>query len=234
MMTRLIHGDAKVEEWLAENSPNFKVNRGYAKCIFLGLCYGEGGAKLCYDIKKPPRWAHISGWGQRRVMEYFANRHEAMRYKMEIGKGYIKEMAGEEGQEILDNFNAEVPYVGQLAAKATERAEQNGYVRTVLGRQLNFERKDDGTYDYTHKALNRIIQGSSADQTKLAMVELDRAGHYIQLQVHDETDGSFASAKEAKEAGNIMRDCILSRCKPWVPFKVDTECGPNWGEVKKV
>ncbi len=234
MMTRLIHGDAKVDAWLEENSPNFKVNRGYSKNIFLGLCYGEGGAKLCHDIGKPTRWAHISGWGQRKVIEYFVDRHDAMKYKMNLGKGYIKEMAGEEGQSILDNFNTEVPYVGQLATKATERAEQNGYVRTVLGRQLNFERKDDGTYDYTHKALNRIIQGSSADQTKLALVELDRAGHYIQLQVHDEMDGSFASTKEAKEAGDIMRDCILSRCNPYVPFKVDTECGPSWGEVKKV
>lgn len=234
MMTRLIHGDAKVEAWLKENSPNFKVNRGYSKNIFLGLCYGEGGAKLCNDIGKPTRWAHISGWGQRKVMEYFANRHEAMQFKMQTGKGYIKEMAGEEGQAIIDNFNAEVPYVGQLAGKATERAEQNGYVRTVLGRQLNFERKDDGTYDYTHKALNRIIQGSSADQTKLALVELDRAGHYIQLQVHDEMDGSFATIDDAKAAGDIMRDCILSRMTPLLPFKVDTECGDSWGTVKKV
>lgn len=234
MMTRLIHGDTQVDAWLAEKSPNFKVNRGYSKNIFLGLCYGEGGAKLCHDIGKPTRWAHISGWGQRRVLEYFENRHDAMRYKMDTGKGYIKEMAGEEGQQILDNFDTEVPYVRKLAEKATERAEQNGIVRTVLGRQLNFERKDDGTYDYTHKALNRIIQGSSADQTKLALVELDRAGHYIQLQVHDEMDGSFASIKDAKEVGDIMRDCILSRNKPWVPFKVDTECGPSWGEVTKV
>jgi DNA polymerase I-like protein with 3'-5' exonuclease and polymerase domains len=77
-----------------------------------------------------------------------------------------------------------------------------------------------------------VIQGSSADQTKLALVQLDRAGYYLQLQVHDETDGSFGSVAEAKAAGDIMRDCILERCDPWVPFKVDTECGPSWGEIK--
>ena len=106
-----------------------------------------------------------------------------------------------------------------------------------MGRRLNFERRDDGTFDYTHKALSRIIQGSSADQTKLALCELDRAGHFIQLQVHDETDGSFASVAQAKEVGNIMRDCILDAVddqKIYVPFKVDTECGPSWGEIKKV
>ena len=155
-----------------------------------------------------------------------------MASRMESGTVFIREAAGEEGQEILDNFDQEVPYVRALAKAATARGEERGFVRTVLGRQLHFEQRDDGSYDYTHKALNRIIQGSSADQTKLAIVELDRAGLFIQLQVHDETDGSFASVAEAEKAGEIMRDCILQRVSPWVPFKVDTETGPSWGEVK--
>ena len=232
MMTRLIHGDAQVDAWLAEGSKNYKVNRGYSKNIFLGLCYGEGGAKLCHDIGKPTRWAHIYGWGDNRRTDFYEYRHEAMAARMESGKGFIRESAGEEGQEILDNFDQEVPYVRALAKAATARGEERGFVRTVLGRQLHFEQRDDGSYDYTHKALNRIIQGSSADQTKLAIVELDRAGLFIQLQVHDETDGSFSSVAEAQKAGEIMRDCILTRVKPWVPFKVDTETGKSWGEVK--
>lgn len=232
MMTRLIHGDAQVDAWLAEGSKNYKVNRGYSKNIFLGLCYGEGGAKLCHDIGKPTRWAHIYGWGDNRRTDFYEYRHEAMAARMESGKGFIRESAGEEGQEILDNFDQEVPYVRALAKAATARGEERGFVRTILGRQLHFEQRDDGSYDYTHKALNRIIQGSSADQTKLAIVELDRAGLFIQLQVHDETDGSFSSVAEAQKAGEIMRDCILTRVKPWVPFKVDTEVGPSWGEVK--
>lgn len=232
MMTRLIHGDAQVDAWLTEGSKNYKVNRGYSKNIFLGLCYGEGGAKLCHDIGKPTRWAHIYGWGDNRRTDFYEYRHEAMAARMESGKGFIRESAGEEGQEILDNFDQEVPYVRALAKAATARGEERGFVRTVLGRQLHFEQRDDGSYDYTHKALNRIIQGSSADQTKLAIVELDRAGLFIQLQVHDETDGSFSSVAEAQKAGEIMRDCILTRVKPWVPFKVDTEVGKSWGEVK--
>jgi DNA polymerase I-like protein with 3'-5' exonuclease and polymerase domains len=237
MMTRLIHGDELVDHWLATDPKgDYKVNRGYSKNIFLGLCYGEGGAKLCRDIGKPTRWMVKFGWGVHAVVEYFDTQRDAMAYKDDIQKGYFKEVAGEEGQAILDNFSHEVPYVPELAKKATEMAEARGWVRTILGRKLNFERRDDGTFDYTHKALNRIIQGSSADQTKLAICELDRAGHYIQLQVHDETDGSFASVAAAKEAGDIMRDCIVDAVpgKLWVPFKVDTEVGPNWGEIKGV
>lgn len=237
MMTRLIHGDEQVEKWIAEGLGDYKVNRGYSKNIFLGLCYGEGGAKLCRDIKKPTRWMVTYGWGRDKQVEYFETQREAMAYKMQIQRGYIRETAGLEGQNIIDNFDTEVPYVRKLAGAATERAEARGFVSTILGRRLNFERRDDGTFDYTHKALNRIIQGSSADQTKLAICELDRAGHFIQLQVHDETDGSFGTVAEAKAAGDIMRDCIIDAVgdqKIWVPFKVDTECGDSWGSLRAV
>jgi len=237
MMTRLVYGDEMVEDWVATDPKGaYKVHRGYSKAIFLGLCYGEGGAKLCHDINKPTRWGVTYGWGRDRRIEYFPTQREAMEYKMDLGKGYVREMAGEEGQLILDNFDNEVPYVGKLAKEATKRAEERGHVMTVLGRRLNFERRDDGTFDYTHKALNRIIQGSSADQTKLALCEIDRAGHYLQLQVHDETDGSYGDIAEAKAVGNIMRDCVIDAYpkKLWVPFKVDTEVGPSWGEIKTV
>ena len=233
MMTRLIHGDSRVEEWLANGTSDYKVNRGYSKNIFLGLCYGEGGAKLCRDIKKPTRWMVTYGWQENKKIEYFDTQREAMAYKMELQRGYIRETAGAEGQKIIDNFDKEVPYVGLLAKEATKRAEARGFVTTIFGRRLNFERRDDGTFDYTHKALNRIIQGSSADQTKLALCELDRAGYFIQLQVHDETDGTFGSVSEAKAAGDIMMNCVKDRCSPWVPFKVDTECGKSWGEIGK-
>lgn len=233
MMTRLVNGDAQVEAWLAEDPKGiYKVERGFSKAIYLGLCYGEGGAKLCHDIGKPTRWGHVSGWGRERRVDFYPTRMDAMAARMETGTGFVKEMAGEEGQEILDKFDREAPFVGKLARTATERAEANGYVKTILGRHLHFEQRDDGSYDYTHKALNRVIQGSSADQTKLALVQLDRAGYYLQLQVHDETDGSYGSVAEAVAAGDIMRDCITERCDPLVPFKVDTECGPSWGEIK--
>jgi hypothetical protein len=232
MMTRLIHGDAQVDEWFKSQPKIYKQFRGSSKNIFLGLCYGEGGAKLCHDIGLPTRWSLVTGWGDRRQTLFFDTRHEAFIKKAQLGTGYVKEAAGEEGQAILDTFDAEVPYVRQLAKKATEQAEKYGFVKTIMGRRLHFEQKDDGTYDYTHKALNRVIQGSSADQTKLAVVELDKAGYFIQLQVHDEIDGSYATVEEAKKVGKIMTECVLDILTPLVPFKVDTEYGKSWGDIK--
>lgn len=235
MMTRLIHGDETVDHWLSTDPKGqYKVNRGYAKNIFLGKCYGEGGAKLCVDLGLPTRWAWITGYGAKRTFEYFESRREAWEARAESGQGYIKEVAGERGEEIIKGFDEEVPYVSEIARKASERAEAVGYVKTIMGRRLHFEQRDDGSYDWTHKALNRVIQGSSADQAKLAIVQIDREGHYLQLQVHDETNGSYGSVAEAKRVGEIMRDCILDVCQPLVPFNVDTEVGPSWGEIKGV
>lgn len=235
MMTRLIHGDENVDNWKATDPKGkFKQYRGYSKNIFLGLCYGEGGAKLCEDIGQPTRWALQTGYGTNRETYHFQTRHEAWAKRAELGSGNIREVAGEEGQAIIDNFDREVPYVRAIARKASDRAESIGYVTTIMGRRLHFKQREDGSFDWTHKALNRVIQGSSADQTKKALVDLDRAGYFITLQVHDEMDGSFASTTEAKAAGQIMRDSILSECEPLVPFVVDTECGPSWGEIKSV
>lgn len=236
MMTRLAHGDEQVDKWFAEYetgiSKHYKVYRGYCKNIFLGLCYGEGEAKLCHDLGLPTEWAHITGYGSNRNVHRFTTRHEAMMSRVEMETGYVKEVAGEEGSRVLEKFDAEVPYVRMLAKAATERAGEKGFVRTIGGRRLHFERRDDGTYDYTHKALNRIIQGSSADQTKYALVQLDKAGYFLQLQVHDEMDGSFGTVEEAQGMGDIMRECVKDFSNPLVPFKVDVETGPSWGQVK--
>lgn len=205
--------------------------RKYAKCVYLGLCYGEGGAKLCHDLGLPSRWALAGRWvSGRREIDFFSSREEAIEARNERQSGYVFETAGEEGQVILDTFDQRAPFIKQLAKKAEETAKARGYVITVGGRRLHFPQRQDGSYDWCHKALNRIIQGSSADQTKEALVALDRDGHFLQLQVHDEIDCSVASVEEGKAIGSKMREVRQAL----VPFRVDTEIGPSWGKAKEV
>ncbi|GAG26369.1 unnamed protein product, partial [marine sediment metagenome] len=207
MMTRLIHTDRQVDEWLSSDKFQYKVNRAYSKQIFLGLCYGEGGAKLCQDIGLPTRWALFIGRGRSRETIHFESKDDAMHARYEKEDGVVREVAGLEGQGVIDGFDAEVPFVRRLAKTASAKANSVGHVKTIMGRKLHFSKRDDGSYDWTHKALNRVIQGTSADQVKLSIVEIDRAGYFLQLQVHDETDGSYESVEQAKEVGVIMRDC---------------------------
>ena len=50
---------------------------------------------------------------------------------------------------------------------------------------------------FTYKSLNKLIQGSAADMTKKAMVELHKEGILAHIQVHDELDFSVESDSHA-------------------------------------
>ncbi|MDJ0953380.1 MAG: DNA polymerase [Acidimicrobiia bacterium] len=178
------------------------LDRKYAKNIFLGLCYGMGGAKLSRSLGLPTKMIknHV---------------------------GFMIEVAGDEAQAILDQFNAHAPYIKTLSKKAERRALQRGYIKTLSGRRCRFPKDDKGRFDWAYKALNRLIQGSAGDQTKRALVEVDKAGYFLQLQVHDEIDGSVEKKKHAEEIGEIM--CNVYSLS--VPSKVDVEVGPSWGEA---
>lgn len=180
------------------------IKRSDAKTILLGKMYGMGGAKLCRSLGLPTRWIE-------------------RRY----GPGLI-EVAGDEGQALITRFDDRFPYAKSLAIRCEGAATHKGYIFTALGRRCRFPRKDGGGYDWTHKALNRLIQGSSADQMKKALVDADRAGFPIQLQVHDELDLSYTDRTRLDELARIMCDAVPST----VPFRVDIETGPSWGELK--
>jgi DNA polymerase I-like protein with 3'-5' exonuclease and polymerase domains len=195
-----------------------------AKNVFLGLCYGEGGAKLSKDLGLPTRWAVAHG--KPRKTEFCASREEALAKRRDIGEGYIYEAAGEEGQNVIDKFDERAPFIRLLAKRCQNKAKSSGFIKTGGGRHLHFPLKDDGTYDWTHKALNRLIQGTSGDQTKKALVELDAAGYFIQLQVHDEIASSVSSLEEAQGIAKIMENVMTAL----VPFRVDVEIGKSWGD----
>jgi DNA polymerase I-like protein with 3'-5' exonuclease and polymerase domains len=179
------------------------IERKKAKIIFLGKCYGMGGAKLCKSLSLPTTWIHSA------------------RLKKMV------EVAGPEGEAIIRQFDEKLPFVKCLEASAKQEADRRGYIRTILGRRCRFPRSKQGGFDWTHKALNRLIQGSSGDQTKQALIELDREGFCIHLQVHDEIDMSVPDRQTAERAADIMVNCVPLR----VPSKVDVEIGPSWGEA---
>lgn len=184
------------------------IERKPAKALFLGICYGMGDKKLCADLGLPTKVI---------TLERGPN------------KGQRREVAGPEAEKIMRKLHRALPFLKEMEQLAKEQATSNGYISTVLGRRCRFPRDDDGlNYKWTRKALNRLIQGSSADQTKAAMVEADREGYELQLQVHDEVDFSVEDRSVAEGCAEIMRHCVELR----VPSKVDVEIGPSWGEAK--
>jgi DNA polymerase I-like protein with 3'-5' exonuclease and polymerase domains len=187
------------------------IGRKQAKTIGLGLMYGMGKAKLAAQLDLPV----------------------------------------EEAAELMQLFHVKVPFLkGTVNAvmKRIEHPAANGAIRTLLGRKCRFPLweptewgvnkalpYEQARLEYgprikramTYKGLNRLIQGSAADQTKAGMVALHKAGFDLLLQVHDEIALSVANEADAREAAEVMRTAVNLE----VPSKVDVELGPSWGEA---
>jgi DNA polymerase I-like protein with 3'-5' exonuclease and polymerase domains len=187
------------------------IKRKAAKTIGLGLMYGMGKAKLANSLELPL----------------------------------------DEAGELISVFHQKVPFLkGTVDAvmKRIEHPASGGAIRTLLGRKCRFPLweptewgvnkalpYEQAIVEYgrrikragTYKGLNRLIQGSAADQTKAGMVALHKAGFDIRLQVHDEIALSVNTREEAVEASRIMANAVRME----VPSRVDVETGPSWGEA---
>jgi DNA polymerase I-like protein with 3'-5' exonuclease and polymerase domains len=82
----------------------------------------------------------------------------------------------------------------------------------------------------TYKALNRLIQGSAADQTKQAIIDCYNNGHRPLLQIHDELCFNIKGEEDTKTIKEKMEHC-LDDVPMKVPSKVDIALGDNWGDA---
>jgi len=161
------------------------------------------------------------------------------------------ELPVDEAGEIIRDFHTKVPFLrGTIDAvmRRIEHPASGGCIRTLLGRKCRFPLfepvawginkalpYEQAVVEYgprvkramTYKGLNRLIQGSAADQTKAAMLALHKAGFNMLLQVHDELALSVNNREEAEEAARLM--CQAADLE--VPSRVDVEVGPSWGEA---
>ena len=173
-----------------------------------------------------------------------------------MGKNKLANSLGlslDEANILINKYNKNVPFVKQLSERCMKTAQDKGVIRTKKGRKCRFdmwETRDFGLHlaekyenavakygadnikrAYTYKALNRLIQGSSADQTKQAMLACVEKGYLPILQIHDELCFNLEEDKleeQKKEIKEIMENCIEFK----VPFTVDSEIGNSWGNLK--
>ena len=199
-------GEADFHQIVAEMA---NIPRSQAKTINLGLFYGMGKNKL----------------------------------QAELG------ISKEDAESLFRTYHDKVPFVKMLMESVSRRAQDRGRVRTLLGRLCRFHLWEPNQFGihkplphaealaehgpgirraFTYKALNKLIQGSAADMTKKAMVELHKEGITPHIQVHDELDISVTNELETAKIKDIMESAVELE----VPNKVDYESGPNWGTIK--
>ena len=169
-----------------------------------------------------------------------------------MGKNKLQAELGvnkERAEELFSQYHSKVPFVKQLMDNVTRRAQDSGKIRTLLGRLCRFHLWEPNQFGihkalpheqaltehgpgikraYTYKALNKLIQGSAADMTKKAMIELYKEGIIPHIQVHDELDISVKDDKQVEIIIKIMESAVELE----VPNRVDYESGKNWGNIK--
>ena len=189
-----------------------QIPRGQAKTINLGLFYGMGKNKLMNELG----------------------------------------IESAEAEEIINTYQSKVPFVKQLTYNVMDKGSARGEIKTLLGRHCRFpfyEPREFGKKGFyktkeeainalghgnykragTYKAMNKLIQGSAADQTKKAMVDLyEQDGIIPHIQVHDELNISVENKSEALNIKHKMETCVDLH----VPSKVDYAIVKNWGEAK--
>jgi len=186
------------------------IERTQAKTIGLGLMYGMGKQKLAISL------------------------------------GVSKD----EANELIIKYNKKVPFVKKLSDRCKYAADEKGVIRTKKGRKCRFDMwetrdfglhvaekyedavakygKDNIKRAFTYKALNRLIQGSSADQTKQSMLDCYEDGHLPILQIHDELCFNVKDEKHAKQIQKKMQNAIQFK----VPSVVEYGLGESWGDAK--
>ena len=199
-------GDADFHQMIADMAG---INRKQAKTINLGLMYGMGKNKLMAEL------------------------------------GLMKEAA----EKLIKQYHQRAPFVKMLSEAVARRADDSGKIRTIGGRLCHFDLWEPHGFGikkplkhaealrehgpgikraFTYKALNKLIQGSAADMTKMSMLALYREGVIPHIQIHDELDISISSPDQAEKIIGIMEEAV----KLQVPNKVDYEKGDSWGDIK--
>ena len=199
-------GDVDLHQMVADLAG---ITRKQAKTVNLGIMYGMGVAKLADQLGIP----------------------------------------ADDAKSLIKQHRDKVPFVKGLADLATKQASDNGQIRTLLGRKCRFHLYEPVTFGvgkplphgeaqkeygkqirraFTYKALNRLIQGSAADQTKKAMLDCYNEGLIPMLTVHDELCFNIENDEQIGRIKEIMETGVPLK----VPSKIDVDIKPDWGEVE--
>lgn len=205
------------------------LGRGTCKIAWLSYVYGKSDGNLCGT--PPPFGFGLPTWPavyDRRSWQHVSIETPRGAELVAAGASPYRR-PGPEGQAIIDKINEGAPFLRALQKMAQKRATERGYVQLISGRRCHFEKyEDSGKYKDVHAALNRIIQGSAAEQTKGMMIAVSEAGFddSLLLQVHDELDSQVESKKQAEQIVEVMRHAVPMMFET----VVDLELGPSWGE----
>ena len=142
--------------------------------------------------------------------------------------------------EFIKSYFDRYKMIRDFIDKTVKYAEENGYVKTILGRQrhidgINSKNKNEKN-GAERMAVNTPIQGSAADIVKQAMINVtlrikkEKLNSKLVLQVHDELIFEVPF-NEIDVMKNLLKEEMESVIKLKVPLRVTVETGESWGDM---
>jgi DNA polymerase I len=151
------------------------------------------------------------------------------------------EISREEAQAYIDAYLARFPKVQEFIARTVVQAEEDGEVRTLLGRRRpipELRASNRQTRSLGERlAVNTVMQGTAADVIKIAMVAVQRRLRAegrtarLVLQVHDELLLEAPNA-EVPAVRELVREEMCAAYALDPPLVVDVGVGDDWAEAK--
>jgi DNA polymerase I-like protein with 3'-5' exonuclease and polymerase domains len=238
----LIKGDASIkniiEEYKKDNVDFHKIvadmaniSRDQAKTINLGLFYGMGKAKLQAELGLSTK---------NEAEELFNQYHKSVPFVKQLMNTTINMVNISETGSIKTLLGRHCRF-NKWEANIFKRGVMNSIFNTKEEAEAQFIKEWIEMYpeakrenivpkvkrSMTYKALNKLIQGSAADMTKKAMLDLYKEGIVPHIQIHDELDISVKDDNQAKKIIEIMENAVTLE----IPNKVDYESGETWGDI---
>jgi DNA polymerase-1 len=151
------------------------------------------------------------------------------------------EIPREEAQAYIDAYLARFPHVQDFIQRTIERAREDGYATSLLGRRRpvpEIRASNRQTRALGERlAVNFVMQGSNADIIKVAMVGIHRRlrregrrGRLV-LQVHDELLLEVPEA-EVSAVRELVAEEMVGAYDLDPPLAVDVGVGHDWNEAK--
>jgi DNA polymerase I len=146
-----------------------------------------------------------------------------------------------EGEEFVARYLERFPAVRAFREEVVERARDEGYVTTLMGRRRpipELRSANPNTRRLGERlAVNTVIQGTAADIIKVAMVRCRKAllqagtRTRLVLQIHDELlfEGP---PEEMDDAAELVRREMCSAYRLDPPLEVDIGIGRDWLDAK--
>ena len=207
------------------------VERNLAKTINLGIMYGMGIGKLAGilgDIPFDEAKALRNDYDEKVP---FIREMAAAVMAVATRKGEIRTLMGRKCRFPMREPKGFGGFKKVIHMDKLEEEWENIQDTPLEERDKDWRKKNPVNYQvaFTYKALNRLIQASSADQTKRAMLNCYEKGYLPMLTVHDELCFSVRQDDNIKDIKETMENCFPELK---VPSRIDVGIGENWGKAK--